>query len=153
MAQLNDARKQIMDQNAKIQKLKTAVQAAKDQNAALVAAAQKPQPPTIVIQQQQQQQRKVLESAADTAGTDTLVRMDENCIGVESKELLAALHSATDKLQKQYSLLQAVRQREKDLELRLKNEENKTNMMKAIFQTGLDKIEHKQDWRNTLTMI
>ena len=71
--------------------------------------------------------------------------MDENCIGVESKELLAALHSATDKLQKQYSLLQAVRQREKDLELRLKNEENKTNMMKAIFQTGLDKIEHKQD--------
>ena len=145
MAQLNDARKQIMDQNAKIQKLKTAVQAAKDQNAALVAAAQKPQPPTIVIQQQQQQQPKVLESAADTAGTDTLVRMDENCIGVESKELLAALHSATDKLQKQYSLLQAVRQREKDLELRLKNEENKTNMMKAIFQTGLDKIEHKQD--------
>jgi transcriptional antiterminator len=62
-----------------------------------------------------------------------IVRMDDSNIGVEQKELLQALHAATDKLEKQYTLLQLERQRAKGLEEKLKEEHEKAQQIQRLI--------------------
>ena len=75
-----------------------------------------------------------LENLVKEGESNKLIRMDNTCIGIEQKELLQALHAATDKLEKQYTLLQLERQRAMGLEQRLKEEHERAQQnQKLIF--------------------
>ena len=74
-----------------------------------------------------------LENLAKQGEQNQIIRMDDANIGVEQKELLQALHAATDKLEKQYTLLQLERQRAKGLEEKLKEEHEKAQQIQRLI--------------------
>ena len=77
-----------------------------------------------------------LENLVKEGESNKLIRMDNTCIGVEQKELLQALHAATDKLEKQYTLLQLERQRAIGLEQRLKEEHERAQQIQKLIENG-----------------
>ena len=118
--QLNEARQQIIDQRLKIQKLQKAAQT---RNGNMLNQAIQPLPAG-------------LENLVKEGESNKLIRMDNTCIGVEQKELLQALHAATDKLEKQYTLLQLERQRAIGLEQRLKEEHERAQQIQKLIENG-----------------
>ena len=76
-----------------------------------------------------------LENLVKEGESNKLIRMDNTCIGVE-QELLQALHAATDKLEKQYTLLQLERQRAIGLEQRLKEEHERAQQIQKLIENG-----------------
>ena len=82
-----------------------------------------------------------LENLVKEGESNKLIRMDNTCIGVEQKELLQALHAATDKLEKQYTLLQLERQRAIGLEQRLKEEHERAQQIQKLIENGQQQEE------------
>ena len=115
--QLAEARQQIIDQRLRIQKLQKAAQV---RNGNTLNQAIQPVPAG-------------LENLAKQGEQNQIIRMDDANIGVEQKELLQALHAATDKLEKQYTLLQLERQRAKGLEEKLKEEHDKAQQIQRLI--------------------
>ena len=112
-----EARQQIIDQRLRIQKLQKAAQV---RNGNTLNQAIQPVPAG-------------LENLAKQGEQNQIIRMDDANIGVEQKELLQALHAATDKLEKQYTLLQLERQRAKGLEEKLKEEHEKAQQIQRLI--------------------
>ena len=115
--QLAEAREQIMEQRIRIQKLQKAAQV---RNGNTLNQSIQPIPAG-------------LENLAVQGEQNQIIRMDDSNIGVEQKELLQALHAATDKLEKQYTLLQLERQRAKGLEEKLKEEHEKAQQIQRLI--------------------
>ena len=77
-----------------------------------------------------------LENLVKEGESNKLIRMDNTCIGVEQKELLQALLAASEKLEKQYTLLQLERQRAIGLEQRLKEEHERAQQIQKLIENG-----------------